>query len=437
MNNKTALQSNLEERVSRHRDGFALEHFFFHSGEVYDMERQKILFRSWLLAGHSSQVPGPGDFLQFEIAGESVIICRDQHSEIHALLNVCRHRGARVCEKRQGSASSFTCPYHGWVYDLDGALKSAREFAGLDRQQYGLRRLRIVVFHGLVFINFDDDAADFAQELALIEPSLAGFDLASARVAADRTYTVNANWKLALENYLECYHCGTAHRAYARSHTLKALDADVADINAAMLAGSADKTGIPGLGVERFHAFTEAPSPGGGVDCSRYALYEGFVTGSQDGEPLAPLMGDYRGYDGGAGDFQFGPLAFMLGYPDHCVLYRFTPRAINHTDMTVIWLVSGDAQEGVDYDLESLPGYGIARRRKMNTSSAVTPPASRLRSSSRARTTRKRKRSALHSRAGTCKCCAAGKRCRNTARAPPDHRALRNGKGPTRANLSR
>lgn len=347
-------ESNIAERIARHRDGHAMERFFFHSGNVYDLERRNILFRSWLLAGHASQLANPGEFLQFEIASEAVIVCRDGGNQIHALLNVCRHRGARVCEQARGCASAFTCPYHGWVYDLDGSLRSAREFTDIDYSQHGLRHLRVVVFHGLVFVNFDENAADFTPELALLEPSIAGFDLANAKVAASRTYPVAANWKLALENYLECYHCATAHRAYARSHTLKAPDRDVAAINAAMLAGSAAGTGIPGLGVECFHAYTDALTPGGGIDSSRYALYEGFLTGSRDGKPLAPLMGAYRGYDGGAGDFQFGPLGFMLGYPDHCVLYRFVPQAIDRTDMTVIWLVRGDAQEGSDYDLQEL-----------------------------------------------------------------------------------
>ena len=86
----------------------------------------------------------------------------------------------------------------------------------------------------------------------------------------------------------------------------------------------------------------------------RYALYDGFKTGSRDGQPLAPLMGDFKGYDGGAGDFQLGPLAFMLNYPDHCVLYRFIPRGMDRTDMDVVWFVRGDAQEGRDYDLDAL-----------------------------------------------------------------------------------
>lgn len=344
----------LAAMLQAHRDGFAMDRYFYHSPRVYDLEKQAIVLRSWLLAGHVSQLPGAGDFLQFEMAGESVILCRDHSGDLHALLNVCRHRGARVCEPDSGNARAFTCPYHGWVYDLDGALKSTREFQGLDTAELGLQRLRLVDFHGLLFINFDADAADFAPELALLEEPISGFDLAHSKVAESRTYGVEANWKLALENYLECYHCATAHRAYARSHSLKAPGAEVAALNAAMLATSAEKTGVSGLTEERYHAYDAAPSAGGGVDYSRYALYDGFVTGSQDGQGVAPFMGDYQGYDGGAGDFQFGPLAFMLGYPDHCVLYRFIPRGPSQTDMTVMWLVRGDAQAGVDYDLEKL-----------------------------------------------------------------------------------
>ena len=86
----------------------------------------------------------------------------------------------------------------------------------------------------------------------------------------------------------------------------------------------------------------------------RYGLFEGYVTGSQDGQPVAPLMGNFKDYDGGAGDFQMGPVTFMLNYPDHCVLYRFIPRNLTETDMEVVWYVNGDAVEGVDYEAEKV-----------------------------------------------------------------------------------
>src|SRR4029077_19150320 len=95
-----------------------------------------------------------------------------------------------------------------------------------------------------------------------------------------------------------------------------------------------------------YRMFREAAGYGSCVYTSRYALFEGFLTGSADGKPLAPLMGDFKGYDGGAGDCQFGPLTYMLNYPDHCILFRYVPYAIARTDMEVGWFGRGDAAEG-------------------------------------------------------------------------------------------
>ena len=100
--------------------------------------------------------------------------------------------------------------------------------------------------------------------------------------------------------------------------------------------------------------YAGAASFGACASHQRYGLRQGYVTGSEDGTAVAPLMGKIRDYDGGAGDFQLGPLTFMLNYPDHCVLYRFLPRGIDSTDMELVWFVRGDAQEGRDYDLQRL-----------------------------------------------------------------------------------
>ena len=181
-----------------------------------------------------------------------------------------------------------------------------------------------------------------AEDLNINQP-LGAYDLASAKVAHQQMYRVDANWKLCLENYLECYHCATSHRDYARMHSLKELAVKSQPLNDAMLARTEEVTGIAGMGLEHWEIYEHAPHHGGCVYTSRYALYEGYLTGSEDGQPVAPLMGDIKGYDGGAGDFQFGPVTFMLNYPDHCVLYRFIPRCITETDMQVVWFVRGDA----------------------------------------------------------------------------------------------
>ena len=339
------------------KPGYAMDPYFYRSHLVYEKELDRILYRSWLYAAHVSQLPDPGDYVLFELGEDSIIVSRDEQGNVHALMNICRHRGARVCEAAEGNRKSFVCPYHGWVYHLDGRLKAARAMEALEGfrlEDYGLKRARCCVFEGLIFINCDPQAADFEPALETIARALIPYDLSTAKVAHAQVYRVGANWKLALENYLECYHCATAHRAYARLHTLQDLEDRVSDITDRMLARAEEETGVPGITLNHYQAYGSSKAFGTDVYTSRYALYDGYLTGSDGGRPVAPLMGQFTGYDGGAGDFQLGPLCFMLNYPDHCVLYRFTPRAITETDMEIVWFVRGDAVEGRDYDREAV-----------------------------------------------------------------------------------
>jgi len=343
--------------AQRRRPGFAVDAYFYRSQVVYRTELDAILYRSWLYAGHVSQVAKPGYYFTYDLGEDSIVVVRDSQGEIHALMNICRHRGSRVCEGPEGSLTTFVCPYHGWIYELDGRLKAARGMesrADVDPRHLGLKRAKCTVYEGLIFVNCDPDAGPFDTALDTIEPALRPYALPHAKVAHRQNYHVEANWKLALENYLECYHCATAHRAYARLHTLEALGADVAAQNAKMLERAEAQTGVAGIAHDHYQAYCSSPDFGCCAYTSRYALYDGYKTGSRGGEPVAPLMGEFSGYDGGAGDFQLGPLAFMLNYPDYCVLYRFTPRGIDDTDMDLVWFVRGDAEEGRDYDRDAL-----------------------------------------------------------------------------------
>ena len=339
------------------KPNFAIAPYFYRSHLVYQKELSELVFRSWLYACHISEIPESGDYQLFEIGEDSVIIARDAQGELHALMNICRHRGARVCEEPSGNRKTFVCPYHGWVYATDGSLRAAREMElmdGFDVADYRLKKARIEVFMGMVFINCDPQAVDFSGPLQNLAEPLGAYNLEQAKIAHKQTYRVDANWKLVLENYLECYHCATSHRAYARMHTLKERDCKVEPIVQAMLARTEQVTGVKGMGKDYERIFLHAEGFGACIYHSRYGLYDGYLTGSEDGQPVAPLMGHIKAYDGGAGDFQMGPLSFMLNYPDHCVLYRFIPRSLTATDMEVVWFVNGDAQEGVDYDRDKL-----------------------------------------------------------------------------------
>lgn len=339
------------------KPGYAMDAWFYQSPLVYQTELQAMLFKSWLCAGHVSQIPDAGDYFLFDLDQESIIVCRDEKGQIHALFNNCRHRGSRVCEQAHGKRKTFVCPYHGWVYELNGALKSARQMdvvEGFVQADHGLGRAQVNVCHGFIMINCDHEAPPISREVNSISGPLSAHEPEQWKIAHQQTYTVDANWKLALENYLECYHCATAHRAYAKLHTISDLEDNIKQETDEMLARCEQQTGVSGIGDVVYKVYQHADSAGGGVECSRYALYPGHQSGSEDGQALAPLLGKLQGYDGGLADFQFGPLTFMIVYPDHGVMYRFIPRDMKRTDMLITWFVRNDAEEGSDYDKEKL-----------------------------------------------------------------------------------
>ena len=132
-------------------------------------------------------------------------MARTETGDIRAMHNICRHRGARVCEELSGNRKTYVCPYHGWVYNVDGSLKAAREthvMPDFDVAAHGLKPVKCVTYMGLVFINCDPDAGDLVASLENIREPLGAYDLEHAKVAHRKTYRVEANWKLAIENYL-------------------------------------------------------------------------------------------------------------------------------------------------------------------------------------------------------------------------------------------
>ena len=335
-----------------HRNDHALDRLFYTSQAVYERDLEKVWAQSWLWAGHVSQVPKPGDFFLFEFGTESVIIVRDANEEIRAHLNVCRHRGSRVCLEQTGSARVFSCPYHAWTYNLDGGLRAGRQMGdGFDSGAYGLTAVNILIFQGLIFICLSEDPPSIEGALERLAPKTAPFGLANLKIAHQASYPVPANWKLALENYVECYHCAPAHKEYSRSHSLK----DPASMTKELVGAMREKSLEAGLPIDEVSETGEnAELIGADIYYRRYPLYPGYLTGSRDGAALAPLLGDLTGYDGGATDIQIGPLNYFLAYSDHIVGYRFIPAALQETDIQAVWMVREDAEEGRDYTLDEL-----------------------------------------------------------------------------------
>jgi Rieske 2Fe-2S family protein len=334
--------------IDRQKAGWSLDRRFYTDPAIYELELERIVNRNWVLAGHQSELPDPGDFKVVRVAGESAIVVRNQDGQLRAHANVCRHRGSLVCLETHGKARKFVCPYHGWTYDNDGRLLAARNMPeDFRKEDYGLHPVSLAVLGGLLFVCFSDAPPSLEGARRDLAEPFDTFGFENLKVAAYRRYPIPANWKLAIENYQECYHCATAHPDYARMHTLM-LDAKKRERVQQHMLQRMDACGLGN--VEYDFVDTHARPGEQGYGYSRTALFEGYKTGSRDGRPVAPLLGKLTDYDGGASDFTFGPFSFLLAYSDHVVAYVFTPVEHGHCQCEIYWLVRGDAVEGRDYD---------------------------------------------------------------------------------------
>lgn len=342
----------IRELIACQRSGCSLEQRFYTDPEIYALDLECIVMRNWIFTGHQSQLAEVGDYLVLNVAGESAIVVRSKQGGIKAFANVCRHRGSIVCLGKSGNTRKFECPYHGWMYDTDGNLIAARNMPeDFDRASYGLHKVPVEIVHGLIFICFCDTPPSIEGARRDMAEPLAMFDFENLKVAAQKTYPISANWKLAVENYQECYHCAVAHPEYAKMHTLMLEGKRRQLIQSHML----ENMGACGLKtIEIDYIDTKARPGETGFGYSRSALFEGYKTGSKDGQPVAPLLGNLTGYDGGASDITFGPFSFFLAYSDHVVGYVFTPVDAKNCQCRIYWLVRGDAVEGKDYDRDEL-----------------------------------------------------------------------------------
>jgi phenylpropionate dioxygenase-like ring-hydroxylating dioxygenase large terminal subunit len=324
---------------------------FYCSPSIFVHDIDRIFMRHWLCAGHISQAAKPGDYFTCNWGEESVIVVRGRDHGLRAFVNVCPHRGSRICTKAEGNASVLVCPYHAWAFNLDGTMRTARHMPmRFDKSQHGLRQINLRVAEGLVFVSFASQPLSFDRAAAAISSAFRAHGWANAKVAHRETYRIEANWKLAVENYVECYHCGPAHPEYAKLHALEQPLERIQDLIVEM----DNRTCALGIDIKGADAWVDASGGTEAVRSFRYPLYKGVRSGSSDGGPVAPLMGDFRDYDGGVTALHCGPASFFAAYNDYGVIYRIAPRGPLETDMELVWLIDAGAAEGRDYNRDGL-----------------------------------------------------------------------------------
>ena len=181
----------------------------------YAFEKEAIFYREWLCAGRASWLSKPGDYFTLMHANEPIIVSMTRAGEIKAMSAVCQHRGMLVAEGR-GNARAFVCPYHHWTYGLDGKLVGApamERTCGFDRHAVALPELKVEIWNGFVFVNFDKDATPLAARLEVVSSALENYDLALAEgPAPEEPVAYPWNWKVMMENNNDGYHATRLHR---------------------------------------------------------------------------------------------------------------------------------------------------------------------------------------------------------------------------------
>ncbi|MGZ5552605.1 MAG: aromatic ring-hydroxylating oxygenase subunit alpha [Chthoniobacterales bacterium] len=295
---------------------------YFVSPEIFAEEQASIFSKQWICVGHQSQLAATGDYFVREVAGESVIVLRDQKQVVHAFYNVCRHRGTRLCENPTGHFSAIQCPYHAWTYALDGRLIGAPhmdDVPGFDKSDYSLGAVPLALWEGFIFVNLTATPTPLENVFAPLAGKFAHWNLPQLRSARRIAYDVRANWKLIFENYSECYHCPGVHPMLSKVSPYDSAENDLC----------------------------EGPFLGGLMSITKGASL------TMSGKACARPVGDMKSEDH-ARVFYYSifPNMLLSMHPDYVMVHQLWPQSAGRTLIDCDWLFHPDAFARDDFHPE-------------------------------------------------------------------------------------
>jgi Rieske 2Fe-2S family protein len=296
---------------------------YYVNDAVFAAEQERIFESGWFCAVRSSDLATPGKFKKVQVGRESVLLVRGRDGLLRAFLNVCRHRGAQLCTEAEGEVKrSIRCPYHSWTYALDGKLMAAPNIASLtdetgaaiDRYRYGLVPVALTEWLGYAWVCLSDTPPPFEDVVAHTTAVLGNADainrygIGGLDVGYRVVYDVAANWKLIVENFMECYHCSSIHP-------------ELVGVLPEFAKGVAAQANI-GLGAEF----------GSGV--------AGFTLGGTAGFDRLPGITDEQ--DRRYYAMTVKPTVFINLVPDHIIFHRMFPISASRTIVECDWLYTAD-----------------------------------------------------------------------------------------------
>ncbi len=289
------------------------------SPEIRAREDDHIFSRSWIYVARDEDLAQTGSFTTCEIAGESLIITRDQTGALHALYNVCRHRGTRLCTEERGMfKGAIQCPYHAWTYGLDGSLRVARNMDGVegfDPAEYPLREARVACFEGFIFAALEprESLGDAFSPLA---GRFSAWRLPELRRATSIAYDAACNWKLVFQNYSECYHCPVIHPQLERLSSSESGHNDL--LEGPFLGGYSElRDSVTTLNT---HGKTQRPLLAGEANRSRVYYYTIF------------------------------PSMLLSLHPDYVMVHSVQPLDAGHTRINCDWFFDSRTMQMPDFD---------------------------------------------------------------------------------------
>jgi Rieske 2Fe-2S family protein len=299
---------------------------YYYAPEIYALELERIFGQMWVCVERAETVPNPGDFITVELGDESLIVARARDGQLRGFYNVCRHRGARVCQTESGNAKAFTCKYHAWTYSLDGRLQGApniASFGEFDRSSYRLMPVALEVWEGMIWVNLAEHPESLTAQLKapILDrfgnlEQFARYGIGGLKLGKRIAYDVQANWKLVVENFMECYHCAPMHP-------------ELCELLPAFYNGTSYQ-GLPGVGTE-FASEIEQFSLSGKGDRPR-------LPGLRDE--------DDRTYFG----LTLAPNVLMSLLPDHVIVHTAHPRGPERTYVTCDWLFTPEIVAAPNFD---------------------------------------------------------------------------------------
>ena len=297
------------------------------SKEVFDWEMENVFKATWACVGRGDELVGPGQIRAIDVAGEGVLLARDRDGALTAFSNVCRHRGHQLAPVGDAiDARLIRCPYHSWSYRFSGDLRAAPTFTrtpGFDMSEYPLVSIAVAEYLGWVWVDLSGAAPPVEQHFGNLAEFAAPYQTDRIRTAAVHSYVVDANWKIVVENYNECYHCSSIHP-------------ELCEVTPPDSGRDHEPTGMwcGGTMVLKDHAVTMS------------------LDGASKGVNFSTITGE------AARDVWYMtviPNLLLSMHPDYVMTHRLTPLSTGQTHIECSWLFPPEAFELEDFD----PAYAV------------------------------------------------------------------------------